>query len=279
MRRSLLCLFLLAAPALAQPSAAGPAPSGEQPPLSEPEPSSTSSQAPEDTPENLSLRSGFLYENLTRGNAPWTEAYLEALQKLGDRANVYAGARLTNRFGMADEEFHAGGYVPLGDDWTLNPYASWSPSHNILARWSAGATLNHSLGDGWGVEGGFEYRDYNATAVNIERLSVEKYFDDYRLAYTLFLAQGSNTGNTASHALTFSYYYDEHNSLNVALGIGRELQSIGPNSVRAFDVRSVNVYGTSSLDENAALEYGVGIESYQPAFTRRKLQLGFRYQF
>jgi YaiO family outer membrane protein len=245
------------------------------------EPEKEEAQNPPPTPANerFELRSGAIYENLTGGNEPWTEFYLNGTQNLGERSSAYAGVRVTNRFGLADEEFSVGGYTPLGPDWTLNPYATGSPSHNILARWSAGANLNHALGNGWGVEAGFEHRDYNNTAVNIERLTAEKYFDDYRIAYTLALAQGSNTGSTASHALTFAYFYDERNSVNIALAAGQELESIAPGTVRRFDVKSINIWGTSWLSEDAAIQYGAGIESFQPAFTRRKLELGFRLQF
>lgn len=229
--------------------------------------------------ERFELTTGAIYENLTGGNEPWTEFYVNATQNLGQRTSAYAGIRVTNRFGLADQELSAGGYTPLGPTWTLNPYASISPSHNILARWTVGANLNHSLGNGWGVEGGLERREYNTTGVTIERLTAEKYFDDYRLAYTLALAQGDNTGNAAGHSLTFSYYYDERNSLNVGLAVGEQLESISPGVVRQFDVKSINVWGTSWLSEDAAINYGVGVESFEPAFTRRKLELGFRYQF
>jgi YaiO family outer membrane protein len=227
----------------------------------------------------LEIRPGFIYENLTHGYQPWTEEYIDAVQRLADRTAIYGTFRETERFGLSDQEIMLGGYVPLDKNWTMNPSASWSPSHNILAKYSASSNFNRKLGAGWGIEVGYEYRAYNPTDVNLERLTVEKYFGDFRVAYTLGLAQGSNTGDTSAHTLSFGYYYNEHSSLNAAASLGSELESVATNDVRLFNVRSANVWGSHWFDQNWAISYGLGIESFQPAYTKRKVELGFRYHF
>lgn len=131
------------------------------------------------------------------------------------------------------------------------------------------------------MEVGFEHRVYNPTNINMERFTVEKYVSDFRIAYTLGLAQGDNTGNTSSHTLSFGYFYNDKGSVNAALSVGSELDSIAPGVVRSFDIRSANVYGSNYFgdDKDWAISYGLGIEVFQPVYTRHKFELGFRHQF
>jgi len=59
---------------------------------------------------------------------------------------------------------------------------------------------------------GLKHATYNATVVDIADLTVERYFSDFRAAFTVLPAHSSTAGNATSYRFQFGYYYGEENA-------------------------------------------------------------------
>ena len=78
-----------------------------------------------------------------------------------------------------------GFYQPLSRRWAMLVEANASPTHRILAKWSALAQLERNFGKGWVGSAGYRRTVFNTAQVNTGTFSAERYFSSYRVAYTL----------------------------------------------------------------------------------------------
>lgn len=227
-----------------------------------------------------SLEFGYGRENLTNNYSDWTNTYLLGSRKLGDRQSVYGGLRETERFGLKDSEGHAGLYFPIGETWGGIVEASYSPTHEVLAHSSVYGFLQKHLGGGWGLGLGVRHNEYTATASNVVSVLAERYWSNFRGAYTLYSGRPEGASSAASHRLQLSYYYADRNSVGLSYTNGREVENVGPpRGVVATDVQSWTLGGQHWLTPEWALTYDMVQHEQGSLYRRQGLQFGVRRSF
>lgn len=226
------------------------------------------------------IEAGLSHDMLNKGYADWDSYYLDGVHRLGERHSVYGELRETQRFNLRDREISGGYYHPLSETWTGLIEASVSPDHNVLAKDSLFVQLHKALDSGWGVQAGLRRSEYNTGTTGLMVLGGERYWGDFRGAYTFTLGKPQEAGAASSHMGQFSYYYGERNYLTLGLSSGRQVENLGPGlGVLTTDVISASLSGRHWLNSGWGISYEAIVEHQGDLYSRTGLRLGLRHAF
>lgn len=223
---------------------------------------------------------GFSHYALTNGYANWDSTYLDAAHRFGERQSIYGELQQARRFNLDDREISAGYYHPLTQTLTALVEASTSPEHNFLPQRSFFGQLQAALGEGWDVQAGVRHSAYAQTSTNLTVLTGERYWGSFRAAYQLYLARLQGSGTAPSHVGQIAYYYGDQSNITLAVGRGRQAESLGPGlGVLLVDVRSVTLSGRHWFTPDWAISYEALDETQHNLYTRKGIRLGLRRAF
>lgn len=226
------------------------------------------------------VEAGLSHELLDNGYANWDSLYLDGLHRLGHRHAVYGGLRETQRYDLRDREISAGYYHPLGETLTGLLEASASPDHNVLAKDSLFGQLQKAFEGGWDVQAGLRRSQYNSGSTDLMVLTGERYWGNYRGAYTLYLGKPQGGGTASSHTGQLAYYYSERSYLAFAVSSGRQAENLGPGlGVLTTAVSSARFSGRHWLGSAWGTSYEAIVEHQGDLYTRKGIRLGLRHAF
>jgi len=226
------------------------------------------------------IEMGASLDALDKGYANWRSHYIEAEKKLGDRHAVYGSLRETERFKTRDTEVLAGIYYPLASRWTLLAEGNASPTHHILAKWSALGQVQYALDDGWGVHLGLRHTDYNNALSNILLVTGERYWSNYRAAYIHSISTLAGAGSASNGRIQLTGYYDEQSWIGVNLSNGSEIENLGSTlGILNTRVQSIGLNGRHWFGRGWAVSYEVAANRQGSLYTRNAFRLGLRRQF
>lgn len=238
----------------------------------------TSGYAQDGAPAQIEV--GASLDTLNKGYANWRSHYIEGEKKLGDRHAVYGSLRETERFKIRDTEVQAGVYYPLASRWTLLTEGNASPTHTILARWSVLGQIQYALDEGWGVHLGLRHTDYNNALSNILLVTGERYWSNYRAAYTHSVSTLAGAGSASNGRIQLARYYDEQSWIGVNLSNGSEIENLGSTlGILNTRVQSIGLNGRHWFDHDWAVSYEIATNKQGSLYTRNAFRLGLRRQF
>lgn len=231
-------------------------------------------------PPRAEIEIGYGRETLSNNLPDWKQTYGLVSYRMGDRNTLYGGLRETRRFGLTDSEAHTGFYFPLGKTWTSQFELSMSPTHEVLPRYSVYGQALKSLPGGWGVGLGLRHSEYSLTGVNILSLVGERYWGNFRGAYTLYSGRPEGASSASSHRFQLSYYYADRSAVGLSYSTGREVEYIGPaRGVISSDVQNWTLSGQHWFTPAWALTYDVVNQDQGILYRRQGLRLGIRHSF
>lgn len=234
--------------------------------------------APLERPSELEL--GASHEVLTNDRGTWDSAFLLGSHRYRSDGVAYGGVRRTQRFDQWDSEAHVGVSQGLAATWTGLLEASTSPTGNVLPEASVLAQLHKQLGEGWGVLLGARRSRYQTTSTDVWSAGIERYFGNYRAAYTFYSGRPENAGSAPAHLLQLTYYYDDRSSVGVSFTFGKELESVGPPvGVIQSQVRAVAVSGRHWFAPDWALVYEALTHDQGSLYRRSGARIGIRHRF
>ncbi len=234
---------------------------------------------PAKTAENeIQLTYGF--DRLSNGYGNWRTVSLDFSRKYQSRRTFYGSLTATERFGRRDRQATLGIYQPLNRKWALLLEGNYSPTHRSLAKWSAFGGIEHNFGKGWNGQIGYRRTRYSAAKVNVASVTAEKYFGNYRAAYTLSVINLEKVGTSAAHRFQFAKYYGEQvSSVGLTVGYGRELESLGNQGVLQTDVKSIGISGHHWINKHWGINYDASITRQGKFYTKQGASIGVRYRF
>ena len=247
--------------------------------IAQADPATPVGSAPGSAAENTQLALRMARERLSNGSPDWTDRGVEIAHQFGARKSLVGSFTDSSRFGLVDSTAMLEGYYPLGERLTGNLAASASGTHHVLPRSTLYGQLAYALEAGWGVLGGIKQSVYNTTTVNVADLTLERYFRDYRAAFTVLPAHSQTAGNATSYRMVFGYYYGDENRVQALFARGTEVdRPTGVDVVLATQVRSTALFGRHWIGRAFAFDYGMS-RTVQGSVTRNGLNAGLRYRF
>ncbi|MBE0615450.1 MAG: YaiO family outer membrane beta-barrel protein [Burkholderiales bacterium] len=218
-------------------------------------------------------------ETLSNNPNDWQDTQLELIHHFAPRKLLIGRAISSKRFGLSDDTLAVSGYYPMGERTTGYAEVTTSSTHRVLPRDSIHLQLAQSLSRGWGLIGGLRRVTYNTTVVEIADLTLERYFSDYRIAFTVYPSRSRTAGNASSFRLQFSRYYGEENNIQLMAVSGTEADKPSElDRVIATPVRGIALFGRHWLTRDWGLGYGAGYTK-QGDSRRRSADVGLRYRF
>lgn len=219
-------------------------------------------------------------DTLGRNYANWHSVEAQLLQRAQDGRTLYGSLRETRRFSLDDQELFAGAYVPLSTDWAAVVEGSTSPSHKVLARWSAFGQLHRKFANGWNLQAGWRHTEYNNTATSLASLTTERYWQNYRAAFTAYSGKLDGVAGTfPSGRVQFDYYYSDRDRIGVSLSTGREAENLGAAGVLVSKVRDAALIGNHWINPQWAMTYSANVHRQGDIYTRHGIELGVRRRF
>lgn len=217
--------------------------------------------------------------NLTGGRADWRETYLDVQARSADRQSYYTRLRTTERFEQVDSEAMLGSYQPFGESWALQVEGTVSPTHLVLAKHSLLAQLERRFDDGWGLQVGYRRSSYERTGTDLVVTTAERYFSNFRAAYSLYFGRSDGAGFSASQRLQLSYYYSDHSFVGISAAAGKEAENIFPTGVLTNQVRSLTLAGRHEFAPGWAASYELFTHRHGDLYTMRGFGFGLRHTF
>ena len=217
---------------------------------------------------------------LDKGYENWNDAYLSGAHRFGERHSVFGRLRQIRHYGQHDREISGGYYYPLGEAWTALIEASVSPGHNVLPKNTLLGQLQKSFGDGWGAHAGYRRSWYNTESASLIMLTGERYWSDYRAAYTLYLGKLPGAATAPSHRGQINYYYSNRSAFTLGYAKGRQVESLGSGlGLLTNDVTSISLSGLHWLSPAWGISYEAIRERQGDLYTRKGVRVGLRHAF
>jgi YaiO family outer membrane protein len=229
---------------------------------------------------NTILDVGGSYEKLDRQYDSWNSAYLGASHRFGDRLNLYGRATQVDRFALQDASVMAGFTFPVSERWTLGLETDESPTNLFLPRWSLLGSAHYKMDYGFGTLFSFRHISYRSESNEIGTVGLERYWGNWRLAYTLYISQLQGApAPTFSHLGQAAYYYGDHDYIGISISNGQEVVRLDPSRLVNADTESYSLQGQHWLTPALALVYDVSLNVQGSFYTRRGALFGLRYAF
>ena len=203
---------------------------------------------------------------------------VELAPPLAPRLSLYTGNLDSHRASTSTLAFSSGFYRPLGHVETLGR-GNFSPLHDALPKYTLYNHVSHALPGGWGLGFGVRQSEFNFVNANLLAFSAERYFGNFRGAYTLYSSRTDGTPMASAHRFQVNYFYGERNTVGLAYTTGRDIDHLGlAAGFPTSDVRDLTLSGRHWLSPNWALTYDV-LSQEQAMYSRQCLSFGVSRSF
>ena len=217
---------------------------------------------------NWTLIAGGAVESLSGGLPGWNNQFAELQWRQSDAASYQARLARANRFDVADIQFGLGAEYQLDERWYAGMSVAGGADAEFVAGRSFGAHLGRRFDDGWSIDLRLGYREFEAATVGSYAIATEKYFGDFRAAYTLSLTHLYGATDSIGHVASLTWYATGRHSYRLTVASGEEAEAIAPGQVLETDVSGVSVGGRHRLTDRLSLDWWAGTHE-QGDFYRR----------
>ncbi len=219
------------------------------------------------------------YEYLNHGYKDWSSSFA-GIKKKGPDQTIYGRVAELNRFGLTDAAFTAGVTQKFLDNWvgTIETYDS--PTGHFIPQWSMLGSIRYQTGWPVGIEFGFRHASYRSINNEIGTVTVDGYFNQIRLAGTLYMSDLQGAGGVKfSGLLDASWYYDDKDYVGVMLGYGTQPVIVSPGVFRNDQVQTYLLRGLQEIAGPFSLYYDAGVIVQGSSYTRAGANLALKYSF
>ena len=205
---------------------------------------------------------------------------VDALDRLAPRLSLYGGTLETRRFNANNLRFSTARYRPLSQPSIELSQSSRNPLHDALPKYTLYNQVTRALPGGWGLSFGVRQSEYNFASANLLSLSAERYFGNFRSAYTLYSSRADGSALGSAHRFQLDYLYGERNTVGLAYTTGRDIDHPGLGiGLQSNDVRDLMLSGRHWLSPNWAVTYDVLSQEQGTLIKRQGLRLGVSRSF
>jgi YaiO family outer membrane protein len=215
------------------------------------------------------LQAGGSVERLSDGLPGWNSQFAQLTYGgVEDHRYFVRGAR-DERFGRSDAQLSLGADWQLPQDWFAGISVASSSSPDFMPRSQFELRTGRPIAKGWVVGAGYRRRNYPADHVDSYTATVERYFGDFRAAWTLSLSDLNSGTRSFGQAFTVNWYPSDALSLGTSVSFGDEAEAVGPGQVLKSRVKGFALTGRYSLNARIGLDCWLGVHE-QGDFYRRQ---------
>ena len=227
--------------------------------------------------DRLSL--GASYEDLSDGLDSWKGATIDLSHPLDARNRLHGGLNGEQRFDESDFQFIAGWSARLDDRWSASFFADYTANADFLPDWSATAELGRALPGHRALSLRARHTEYEAVDVESFAGTVEQYLEQLRISYTLTAASPTDLGWSWGHVLRMAHDYGDGSHATLALGYGKEAETVAPGVVLVTKNKSVSVFGVHWRDAAWGIAWEAGWYEQGDLYNRLRIRLGVERRF
>lgn len=208
-------------------------------------------------------------ENLSGDLPGWHSESLRVDWDATANLQLLAAVSRNERFNRLDRTYLAGMRRQLPDKWHAGLEYEATPNAKFLPENGFAAFAGRRLGHGWVAEVRARRRNYDTATVTVWSLQAERYFSDYRAAYTMHVARLHGLANSVSHVMTLNWYRTQNSSFGVTIAYGDETEAVGLGQVLETSVSSLTINGQHALNRRFTLNWWLGTHEQGDFYRRR----------
>lgn len=224
------------------------------------------------------VEGGITGDILTKDKPNWNSQYLSVLLPFQANGLFFAQVDNVNRFSLSDQDINLLYAYPT-QSGVINVMGSYSSSANFLPRTSEGFEWDGHLPQDFGYILGATQKQYVGFNSDTYSLGAEKYFGNYRVAYTALISNIDQTQTSFESKFQFQWFGSNNNRLGFTYVNGMEPNLIAIGNLESIHSEYVQVDGlywvNNKVGITAALWHGLIGDYYQ----RNGAQIGVRALF
>ena len=182
-----------------------------------------------------------------------------------------------NRYGMKDETAYINYTYPTKFG-AANIELAMTSNPDFLYKSLYGLGWNGVIANGFGYITSYRQRKYNDVLSDMFSVTIEKYFSDYRLAYTNTQSTLDKDQREESHRVQLQWIAESNNRLGISYSSGNEPIDLGFHQLSSTNINHLQldgVYWIKDFGISAAVWHIKQGEFY----TRNGAQIGIRMAF
>ncbi len=227
--------------------------------------------------KNSYLEIAHSQDKLSGDYQDWRSNQINFFLSLPQKDSLAIELNRSQRFGLQDSSAYLNYTRPM-QGGAANFELAYAPDADFLAKHMLGVGWNGVIGAGYGYILAYRQRSYRDTLSDSLNLTLEKYFSDYRVAYTNTISSIDKSQTEQSHRLQLQWIGEANNRLGLTYASGNEPVYLGPSSLTAAHVSTIQIDGVwwiKDIGLSVAMWRVVQGSFYQ----RTGAQLGIRLAF
>ena len=221
---------------------------------------------------------GASHEDLDSGLADWSHQFVELTRQSADDPQLGFRIGRDVRSDTADVTLGANAEFEWSSKWFGGIDLGISSDPTFQPDTAFSGHVGRALGDGWVADLLYRRRDYPTAEVDSVVGTIEKYYGDYRFAYSPGLSRLDGSSSFMNHVMTVNWYYNEDANLGITISTGKEAESIGIGQVLETDVKGLVLNGRQPLNERFGLQWWLGFHEQGDFYRRRFLGLAVSFR-
>lgn len=223
---------------------------------------------PDELRSDWTLLAGAGFDELDNGQPGWNSQFIELQYKQSDSRQFHLRLARDAR-NRSDDTSAGAGFALTGTRWFGGGSLAAASNPAFQAELALDGHVGRALADGWVASISARHREYETATVTGIAANIERYFADYRIAYTINQSQLDGESGFASHVVTGNWYYADASNVGFSFGTGREAEAIGNGNVVETDVRSIAFNGRHELNPRVSLLWWAGLHEQGDLYRRQ----------
>jgi len=242
------------------------------------------------------------------GFQDWRRLSLEGGSRPTDVGAGYASTLPADPLGGNSQEIVGGYWRPLSQRLSSLVETSVIPGAGGTGERSVLGQVATQFGKGWGLQAGLRHSDIgvpltdspnsggglglsalspmsgtSSVRADLGIVTVERFWDRYRGAYTLSSGRADGGATATSHRLQFSYFYSARSSVGLSYTTGRvfdpALPLSGLTGMTPVETNNYGVMGEHWFTPSWSINYNALLEDHGVDGLRPEIRLGLRLRF
>ena len=222
------------------------------------------------------LETGYATDRLTNGYQAWESQYVNLFLPMQQRGMFNIQANHLRRYGITDKALSVAYAYPFSVG-VLNIEVGYAGNAAYLPKNNWGFSWNGRLPQNFGYTVGTLQRQYLESQSATYQLGVEKYFGNFRFAYTGLLSTINGTQATYGQLLQAQWVGENMNKIGLSYAQGLEPMVVSPGALAAIQTQYIQADGLYWLNKNVGITLSIWHGMQGDFYQRNGGQLGVRF--